>query len=85
LKKKVYGRCLTILFVDRKDQIFFKLYATLDRGGYHETDLFRLRPTESELLSASRWVLTQDISEGFKEILISFLKNHGYNNIAERI
>lgn len=85
LKKRIYGKYLTILFVDRKDQIFFKLYAALDRDGYHETDLFRLQPLESELFSASRWVLTQDISEEFKEILMSFLKKHGYDTIAERL
>ena len=85
LKKKVYGKFLTILFVARTDQIFFKLYAALDRGGYHEDDLFLLRPTESELLAAGRWVLTQDVSEGFRKILISFLKSHDYDKIAERI
>lgn len=85
LKKKVYGKCLSVLFVGRKDQIFFKLYAALDRGGYHEDDLFLLRPTESELLAAGRWVLTQDVSGGFRKILISFLKSHDYDKIAERI
>jgi len=85
LKKRIFGKFLSVLFVDRKDQIFFKLYAALDRGGYHEDDLFLLRPTEAELLAASRWVLTQDVSEGFRKILISFLKSHDHDKIAERI
>lgn len=76
---------ISFLFVDRRDQIFFKLYAALDRGGYHEDDLFLLRPTKAEILAASSWVLTQDASEGFRKILISFLKSHDYDKIAERV
>lgn len=85
LEKKSYGGRVTVYFISRLDQIHFKLYASLDRGGYHVQDLFRLEPTKSELLRAGRWVLTQDVSPGFREILLSFLKQHGHEDLAEKI
>jgi hypothetical protein len=85
LAKKKYGKRLTIFFVSRIDQIHFKLYASLDRGGYHVQDLFKLAPTSAELLAASRWVLTQDVSAGFKTILVSFLRRHGYEELAGKL
>jgi hypothetical protein len=39
LFQKDYGRRLTVYFAGRKDQIHFKLYAAVDRGGYHIDDL----------------------------------------------
>jgi len=85
LVKREYGDNLTIFFISRTDQIHFKLFASIDRGGYHRDDLFELNPTEGELLAACRWVLTQDVSAGFKANLISFLKKHDYVGIAGKI
>lgn len=85
LEKKTYGRRLTVCFISRIDQIHFKLYASLDRGGYHEQDLFKLAPSESELLEACRWTLTQDVSPGFKALLVSFLEQHDYEELAGTI
>jgi hypothetical protein len=85
LQKKIYGKRLTIYFISRIDQIYFKLYASLDRGGYHVEDLFKLNPSESELLAACHWVLRQDVSDGFRKILVSFLKKHDYEKLAGKI
>lgn len=85
LVKKNYGEYLTIYFISRTDQIYFKLYATVDRNDYHTQDLFNLKPTEGELEDAAKWVLTQDVSVPFRIILKDFLKQSGYGNIAERI
>lgn len=85
LEKKTYGRRLTVCFISRIDQIHFKLYASLDRGGYHVQDLFKLAPEESELHKACRWVLTQDVSAGFKALLVSFLEQHGHEKLAGTI
>ena len=85
LIKKSYGKFLTVYFISRKDQIFFKLYASVDRDDYHVQDLFALNPTEEELIEATKWVLTQDVSEDFRIILKDFLKRKGYENIAQRI
>lgn len=85
LVKKKYGEYLTVFFISRKDQVYFKLYAAIDRGDYHIQDLFSLKPTNKEIMEAVNWVLTQDVSEGFKLILKDFLKRHGYEDIAKRI
>jgi len=80
-----YGKYLTVYFISRLDQIHFKLHASVDRGGYHVDDLFALNPTKQEMEMAVRWVLTQDVSEGFKLILRDFLRKKGYNDIAQKI
>jgi len=85
LVKRIYGKRLTIYFISRLDQIYLKLYASLDRGGYHEEDLFKLKPSKRELLAASRWVLKQDVSAPFREILVSFLKRHEYDELIGRL
>jgi len=85
LVKKTYGRRLTVCFISRIDQIHFKLYASLDRGGYHVQDLFQLAPSGAELFAACRWVMTQDVSTGFRVILVSFLMKHGYDELAGKL
>lgn len=67
------------------DQIFFKLYATVDQGptSKHFADLNRLKPTHDELLTASKWCLTQDVSLEFslmlKEALSALGVEYGSN------
>jgi hypothetical protein len=85
LVKRRYGEHLTIYFTGRTDQIYFKLYAAVDRGDYHVQDLFALKPTAAEIEKAAHWVLTQDVSEAFRVVLIDFLERHGYGAIAESI
>jgi len=82
---KKFGKYLTIYFISRLDQIYFKLYAAVDRGGYHRDDLVALKPTNQEIAMAVNWVLTQDVSEGFRFILKDFLERHGYSDIAQRV
>lgn len=85
LTKKSYGKNLTIGFISRIDQIFLKLYASVDRGGYHVDDLIKLEPSETELLKASRWVCNQDTSETFLLLLKSMLEQIGYKNVAGKL
>lgn len=85
LVKKQYGDYLSVYYISRVDQIFFKLYAAVDRNGYHVDDLLQLDPTQREIESAVRWVLTQDVSLDFKAILKDFLRKHGYDIISVRI
>jgi hypothetical protein len=68
LVKKQYGDYLSIYYISRLDQIYFKLYAAVDRNGYHVDDLVQLDPTQREIEAAARWVLTQDVSTGFKTV-----------------
>ena len=80
-----YGARLTAHFVDRLDHIYFKLYAAVDRGGYHIEDLRALDPTPEELEAAASWSMTHDVSGGFRMLLKRLLKELGYEGIAERI
>jgi hypothetical protein len=64
-----YGRGLQVLFASRLDQIHFKLYAAVDRGGQHFSDLQALQPTKEELLAAAFWSETHDTSSAYRELL----------------
>jgi len=85
LHAREYSDRLTVYFVDRIDQIHFKLYAAVDRGGYHISDLESLRPTDDELSQAARWALSHDVSPGFRALLKRLLETLGYGNVAESI
>ena len=80
-----YGPRLQVYFVDRLDQIYFKLYAAVDRGGYHITDLKSLHPTGDELVNAAQWAMTHDVSEAFAHLLKRLMKEIGYEDAAARI
>lgn len=84
-KKQIFGENLTVFWIDRIDQIYFKLYASVDRGGYHVDDLLELNPSADEILSASKWCMTHDVSEGFRQILISFLGKFGYDTVVPKL
>ncbi len=78
---KNYGSHLTVHFIGRLDQIFFKLYASVDRGGYHIEDLTALSPTNCEIRAAVKWVTTHDVSYGFRLLLHRLLRDMGYEEI----
>jgi hypothetical protein len=80
-----YGECLRVHFIDRVDQIHFKLYASVDRGGYHIEDLRALTPTTTELEAAGRWCMTHDVSAGFRLGLTRLLRDLGYEEAADRL
>lgn len=86
LTTRVYGPSLTISFISRYDQIFFKLYAAADQGpGRHVADLHDLNPTPEELLSAARWTRQQDPSEGFRFVLTDLLNHLGHADLAPQL
>jgi len=85
LIKRNYGDNLTVYYISRFDQIHFKLYASVDRGGYHVDDLLELKPTSEELEAAARWSMTHDVSEGYRNVLKHLLKRLGYDDVAKRI
>jgi hypothetical protein len=86
LTPHVYGPSLTISFISRYDQIFFKLYAAVDQGpGRHVSDLQDLQPTAEELLAAARWTRQQDPSEGFLFVLTELLNQLGHADIAPQL
>ena len=81
----VVGKKLTVHYIGRYDQIFFKTFASADRGGYHVSDLKALNPSDEELIAAARWCMTQDTSEAFRMILKDMFKQLGWQNVSEQI
>ena len=85
LTSRSYGSRLCISFISRRDQVFLKLHAAVDRdGGRHLQDLLELKPTAGELLDAARWTRTQDPSEGFRLLLDNMLKFLGHADLIEK-
>jgi len=82
---RVYGPALTVSFIARADQIPFKLWASVDRGGYHIDDLLKLQPTEGEIRAAALWTLEKDVSEGYRMLLGRLLTELGYANVARTL
>ena len=80
-----FGDRLAVHVIDRTDQIHFKLYAAADRGGYHITDLMALGPTTEELVTATRWAMTHDVSEGFVSVLKKLLRELGHEGAADQL
>lgn len=76
---------LTLYIADRRDQIFFKLYAAVDQGprSKHFEDLRRLGATAEELRAAAQWTRTHDTSEGFRHELRSALRSLGVDDGGE--
>lgn len=86
LTLKTYGPRLSISFISRRDQIFLKLHAAVDRdGGRHLQDLLDLKPTADELLDAARWTRTQDPSDGFRLLLGEMLKHLGHAELVAQL
>ena len=85
LKTEVIGKKLTVHYIGRLDQIYFKTYASADRGGYHVTDLRALKPTTEELVAAAKWCMTQDISEDFRKILLDMFNQLGWQDVCEQL
>ena len=81
----VVGAKLTVHYIGRYDQIFFKTFASADRGGYHVSDLKALNPTADELVAAAKWCMTQDTSEAFRMILKDMFNQLGWQNVSEQI
>lgn len=71
LGKRVQWRSfhsLEVGVVDRRDLVFFKLYAAADSRGpesVHYQDLLALKPSDEELDAAAKWVRAQDPSPAF--------------------
>lgn len=68
---------LTVHLADRFDQIFFKLYASVDQGAQskHFADLIALQPTSAELQMAKSWCISHDVSESFESEITKALEN----------
>lgn len=84
-----YGPCLTLYFLDRLDQIYFKLYAAADHGptSRHTEDLRALNPTAAEIRGAARWALSlHQPDDAFNQVeLPNCLRYLGFEDVVERL
>jgi hypothetical protein len=83
-----YGEFLTVHFIDRLDQVAFKIFAAMDskEGLRHLADLLELEPTESETRHAVKWLLLdRKTSTEFQDKLRQVLDRLGHEGIAETI
>jgi len=85
LIKQIVGSHLTVYWIGRLDQIFFKVYAATDRGGRDIGDIRALNPTETELLEAARWARRNDVSPEYKWLLGELFKDLGHETLAQQI
>ena len=81
-----YG-ALTLQLASRQDQIYLKLYASVDQGprSRHFDDLRTLGASASELLAGAQWAITHDPSSGFREQLVSTLSALGISDAESRL
>jgi hypothetical protein len=84
LTHRDFGPVLSIYFVSRLDQVYFKFYAAVDQGGPspHLTDLMSLNPTDQELRSAVEWAQLHDTSEEFMETVRQMLRSMERKNVV---
>jgi hypothetical protein len=83
---RTFGEKLSVGFIDRLDQIYFKLYAAVDQyGSYHATDLQSLAPTDDELLAAAAWSRSHDPSAGYLVCLRQFFEDFGYGHLVDQL
>lgn len=85
LQCKRIGEKLSVHYISRTDQIYFKTFASADRGGYHIEDLRALTPSDEELVQAAKWCMEQDISEGFRYILKEMLTQSGWSHVSNQL
>ena len=78
LVKRRYGPSLEVSFAGRLDQVFFKLYAAVDRREPRDiADLRALEPTPTELRDAARWTRTHNAPGPFDDALARTLNDFG--------
>ncbi len=85
LRRVQVGERLIVYYIGREDQIYFKTFASADRGGYHITDLKALNPTDEEIKKAAMWCMEQDVSEGFRYVLREMLTQTGWENVSREL
>ncbi len=87
LTHKSYGNKLDVYFLSRRDQIFFKMYASVNKGGYHYNDLQQLNPSAQEARESAAWTFykipKQIPLEETKQQLKQVLEGLGYNELIK--
>lgn len=82
--RRTFGPCLTVRFLDRKDQVALKLFAALDPvdGIRHLKDLEEITPEAGEISHALSWMGGWESSAAFRAKLKAIVTGLGFEDLA---
>lgn len=82
--RRSFGPCLTVRFIDRRDQVALKLFASMDpvEGIRHLKDLEEISPTTDELSHALMWMAGWKSSDAFRAKLKAIVTGLGFEDLA---
>jgi len=84
LHRKSFGPCLTVRFLDRKDQVALKLFAAMDPvdGIRHLKDLEEISPDPEEIIHSLRWMGDWKSSDAFRSKLKAIITGLGFADLV---
>ena len=88
LEKREYGPALTLYFIHRTDQIYFKVLAAADPNAkpHHMEDLKdNIKPDRGEVQAAMDWLLDRKTEWPFRNRLRYVAAELGYDDIVKNI
>lgn len=82
--RRTFGPCLTVRFLDRRDQIALKLFAAMNPadGIRHLKDLEEISPLEEEVSHALAWMGGWESSAAFRAKLKALVVGLGFEKLA---
>jgi hypothetical protein len=82
--RRTFGPCLTVRFLDRRDQVALKLFAAMDPvdGIRHLKDLEEISPESEEISHALEWMEEWESSISFRRKLKEIVTGLGFENLA---
>jgi len=82
--RKSFGPCLTVRFLDRKDQVALKLFAAMDPvdGIRHLKDLEEISPDPEEIIHSLRWMGDWKSSDAFRSKLKAIITGLGFADLV---
>jgi len=82
--RRTFGPCLTVRFLDRRDQVALKLFAAMDPvdGIRHLKDLEEISPEAEEISHALEWMEEWESSISFRTKLKEIVAGLGFENLA---
>jgi hypothetical protein len=85
--RRAFGPCLTVRFLDRKDQVALKLFASMDPvdGIRHLRDLEEIFPEADEVSHALSWMGGWQSSDAFRSKLKAIVTGFGFEDLAATI
>ena len=82
--RRSFGPCLTVRFIDRRDQVAMKLFAAMDPvdGIRHLKDLEEISPEAGEISHALMWMGGWKSSAAFRAKLKAIVTGLGFEDLA---